>query len=354
MGVAASTAAGARDDKAIVADFLRRSRDDFTEKYKNPEAVETRLDDFEPVRTLGTGSFGRVMLVMNSHTKECCALKILEKAKVVRLKQVEHTLSEKHILDAIDFPFIVSLVASFKDNCNLYMAMEFVVGGEMFSALRKARKFSESQSRFYGAQIVLALEYLQNLNIIYRDLKPENLLFDVRGYLRITDFGFAKVVEGRTWTLCGTPEYLAPEIILSKGYNHAVDWWALGVLIYEMSAGYPPFYAEQPLEIYEKIVASKLRMPQHFSRELRDLLKHLLEADITKRYGMLKHGVWEIKDHAWFTGMDWIKLYMREIKAEHIPAAVSKGDPAHNYDVYDEEPISQSAEPLFTDEFESF
>eukprot|EP00037_Helgoeca_nana_P005710 m.53512 g.53512 ORF g.53512 m.53512 type:complete len:354 (-) comp16671_c0_seq1:47-1108(-) len=343
-----------RDDKAIVAEFLLASQVNFRSKYRQPAPVEHQLDDFEPCRTLGTGSFGRVMLVKNTTTTTYCALKILEKAKVVKLKQVEHTLSEKHILDAIDFPFIVKLVASFKDNCNLYMAMEFVVGGEMFSALRLAKRFPENQAKFYAAQIIMALEYLQNLSIIYRDLKPENLLFDERGYLKITDFGFAKVVEGRTWTLCGTPEYLAPEIILSKGYNRAVDWWALGVLIYEMAAGYPAFYAEDPLQIYEKIVAGKVRMAQHFSKELKDLVKNLLQADITKRYGMLKHGVWDIKEHLWFEGLDWIQLYHRGIVADYIPAAVGPGDPGLHYDVYEEVAINQSAEPLFGEEFETF
>ena len=179
---------------------------------------------------------------------------------MIYLKQVDHVKTEKKILEELNHPFIVNLFGAFQDDKNLYLLLEYVIGGEFFSHLRKAGRFPNDTAKFYAAQITLVFEHLHSMMILYRDLKPENLLLDSDGNCKVTDFGFAKKVEYRTWTLCGTPEYLAPEIILSKGHGKAVDWWASGILMYEMLAGYPPFYDEDPLGIYQKV--REIAMPR--------------------------------------------------------------------------------------------
>ncbi|XP_067936048.1 cAMP-dependent protein kinase catalytic subunit alpha-like [Watersipora subatra] len=341
------------ETEAPMKAFLSDSKAEFEKKWDSPDKNTASLNEFDRIKTLGTGSFGRVMLVKHKSNGEHYAMKILDKQKVVRLKQVEHTLNEKRILQAIKFPFLVALTYHFKDNSNLYMVLEFIAGGEMFSHLRRIGRFSEPHSRFYGSQIVLAFEYLHYLDIVYRDLKPENILIDTTGYLKVTDFGFAKKIKGRTWTLCGTPEYLAPEIILSKGYNKAVDWWALGVLIYEMAAGYPPFFADQPIQIYEKIVSGKVRFPGHFSSDLKDLLRNLLQVDLTKRFGNLKNGVNDIKGHRWFSSTDWIAIYQKKVEAPFIPKCGGPADTT-NFDDYVEEALRISSSEKCQKEFIDF
>jgi len=264
------------------------------------------------------------------------ALKIMKKSEVVRLKQVEHIQNEKKILTEINHPFIVTLLHAFQDEKNLYMLLEYIIGGELFTHLRKAGKFSNEHTRFNAGQIVMALQALHQDSggpIVYRDLKPENLLLDIQGYLKITDFGFAKRVEDRTWTLCGTPEYLAPEIIQSKGHGKAVDWWALGILMYEMLAGYPPFYDENPFGIYQKILGGRLEFPQRFETHGRDLIRKLLTADRSKRIGNLKNGAEDIKKHKWNRGLNWAALYNKQLQAFIVPD-VKSNDDTSQYDTY--------------------
>lgn len=296
------------------------------------------LSDFEVRDTLGTGSFGRVRLVKYKGDGKPYALKILKKSEVIYLKQVEHVKTEKKVLEELDHPYIVNLFGAFTDDKNLYLMMEYIIGGEFFSHLRKAGRFPADTVRFYAAEITLVFEHLHSKSIIYRDLKPENLLLDKEGHCKVTDFGFAKKVEHRTWTLCGTPEYLAPEIILSKGHGKAVDWWALGILIYEMQAGYPPFYDEDPLGIYQKILEGKVKFPWHIDRHAKDVIKKLLTADLTKRLGGLKGGVGDIKNHKMFTqgssgAIPWDE-FLTSPPEPPIKPVVSGVDSTENFEQY--------------------
>ena len=196
------------------------------------------------------------------------------------------------------------------------MLFEYICGGELFSRLRKEGRFSNDIALFYTTEIVLVFEYLHQKGISYRDLKPENLLIDRQGHIKITDFGFAKYVQDRTYTLCGTPEYLAPEIIQSKGHGMPVDWWALGILIYEMIAGFPPFYDESPFGIYQRILSGRIEFGRVFNYKAKDLIKKLLQGSPRRRYGCRGSGANDVKRHKWFKGVDWDMVYNRHLLSE--------------------------------------
>lgn len=332
---------------------LQKKKEEFDKKYAKMGGVVSSLPQWERVRTLGTGAFGRVILVRSNENGEYAAIKIMEKAKVVKLQQVEHTLSEKRILGAVDFPNLIYMLAHFKDNSNLYFVLQFVCGGEMFSYLRREARLTEDESRFHAAQVVLALEYLQKMDVAYRDLKPENMLICSSGYIKLTDFGFAKRVRGRMWTLCGTPEYIAPEILLSKGYNKSVDWWALGVLIYEMTAGHPPFFSESTIKTYEKIVIGDVKFPTHFTTELKDLVRGFLQVNLSRRLGNLRGGAVDVRAHKWFQGVEWLEMYHQHVNPPYTPPFKGPGD-ASNYEHYTEEPIVYSTVNKYEKEFEQF
>lgn len=278
------------------------------------------LTDFDILRTLGTGSFGRVHLVQSKHNQRFYAVKVLKKAQVVKMKQVEHTNDERRMLSDVKHPFLITLWGTFQDWKNVYMVMDFVEGGELFSLLRKSGRFPNPVAKFYAAEVTLALEYLHSKNIIYRDLKPENLLLDRHGHLKITDFGFAKRVPDKTWTLCGTPDYLAPEVVSNKGYNKSVDWWSLGILIYEMLCGYTPFWdSGSPMKIYENILKGKVKYPAYVNADAQNLLERLITSDLTKRLGNLYGGPQDVKNHPWFAEVTWDRLARKDIDAPYTP-----------------------------------
>ncbi|GIX60730.1 protein kinase domain containing protein [Babesia caballi] len=310
-------------------------------------------ENFEFVRTLGTGGFGRVMLAIPKNVEnitEPCAIKRLKKHSLIAQKQVDHVISEKKLLASVSHPFIVNMLGTFKDDHYLYIVMECVFGGDFFGYLRSVDKLSSEAAMFYAAQITSIFDYMHSHNIIYRDLKPENLLMDRDGYLKLTDFGFAKVVEMRTYTLCGTPEYLAPEILLNKGHGKAVDWWTLGILIYEMLVGYPPFYNEDPMGIYKKILECRLIFPRFYDADAKELTKKLLTFDPSKRIGNLHKGADDIRASPWFASLNFDKLLKKQLTPPFVPELRSKDDTSR----FDKYPDSVDLPPAATGHADPF
>lgn len=324
--------------------------------------AELSLDSFNVGVTLGTGSFGRVRYATYKDAPAVtCAIKMLKKNEVVRQQQVEHMLAEKAILEAISkgteglsrHPFIVNLYATFHDPSYLYMVLEYVNGGEFFTHLRRCGRLDNASAKFYCASVATIFRHLHAVDIIYRDLKPENLLLDHQGFLKITDFGFAKKVLFKTYTLCGTPEYIAPEVLLNKGHGKGVDWWTLGILMFEMLAGQPPFVDDEPMGIYQQILACNIALPRFLDRYAKSLIKKLLNPDLTKRFGCLKRGPQDVFDHKWFSGFKFDDLVHKKITPPINPT-VSGPDDTSNFDPYPESPTEATPYTGAVDPFAKF
>ncbi|ANB14860.1 putative protein kinase YPK3 [Sugiyamaella lignohabitans] len=270
-------------------------------------------DDFEPLKVLGQGAYGKVLLVRERKTGKLYAQKQLKKASmVIEDKKVEQTKSERSILESVRHHYIVRLFYALQDHHKLYLILEYAQGGELFTHLASEKMFSEDVAAFYVAEMVLALHHLHaNVGVVYRDLKPENCLLDADGHLVLTDFGLSKVAEdGSTCnSLLGTPEYMAPEILLGKEYDYAVDWWSLGAVCYDLMTGSPPFTGNNHQKIIDKITKSKLNLPYYLSADAKDLLTRLLRKDPRRRLGYKDIEV--IKKHRYFRKLDWKKLEVR-------------------------------------------
>ncbi|OXB75337.1 UNVERIFIED_CONTAM: hypothetical protein H355_008643 [Colinus virginianus] len=300
-----------------------------------------KLSDFNIIDTLGVGGFGRVELVqLKSEETKTFAMKILKKRHIVDTRQQEHIRSEKQIMQSAHSDFIVRLYRTFKDSKYLYMLMEACLGGELWTILRDRGSFEDSTTRFYTACVVEAFAYLHSKGIIYRDLKPENLILDHRGYAKLVDFGFAKKIGfgKKTWTFCGTPEYVAPEIILNKGHDISADYWSLGILMYELLTGSPPFSGPDPMKTYNIILRGidMIEFPKKIAKNAANLIKKLCRDNPSERLGNLKNGVKDIQKHKWFEGFNWEGLRKGTLTPPIIPSVASPTDTS-NFDSFPED-----------------
>lgn len=282
-----------------------------------PEAAARKkrtinLEAFKIIKVIGKGSFGKVFLVRDKADNVLYAMKVLKKDYIIRKKQVEHTRTERSVLGYVHHPYIVGLHMAFQTADKLFFVLDYCAGGELFFHLGKLGRFPEERARFYAAQIILALEYVHLKGVIYRDLKPENVLLDGYGNIRLTDFGLSK--EGVSDhssganSFCGTPEYIAPEVLMRQGHGRAVDWWSLGALLYEMMAGLPPFYSKSRQTMFEKIMTADLSFPPQISPLAKDLLSRLLVRDPKDRLGSGEADAQELKSHEFFFDVNWTEL----------------------------------------------
>lgn len=314
------------------------------------------FEDLKIMRTVGTGTFGRVKMVQHVSTGQVCALKCMNKSEVVASHQERNIMAEKNLLfECSSSAFILKLLQTYNFKDQIMMLMEFIQGGELWSYVYEktntvkrnaAGGFEMSAVKFYSMNVILAFKHLHNKGIAYRDLKPENLLMDSKGYLKVIDFGFAKKFpymkngqkQDKTYTLCGTPEYLAPEIVMSKGYDKGVDYWALGCLIYELYYGRTPFQADYTTKIFQNIIAADkvLAFPGRADAQHSALVKKLLSTNPAFRLGSLSGGVEDIIKDAFFASSDWPSVSAQKAPAPYVPPIGDALD-SSNFDAYEEE-----------------
>ncbi|KAI4336069.1 hypothetical protein L6164_014644 [Bauhinia variegata] len=330
--------------------------------------IQIGPEDFEILRLVGQGAFGKVFLVRKKRDRlengvsgdgdGIFAMKVMKKETIIKKNHVDYMKAERDILTKVVHPFIVPLRYSFQTKSKLYLILDFVNGGHLFYHLYRQGIFSEDQARIYTAEIVSAVSHLHKSGIVHRDLKPENILMDADGHVMLTDFGLAKEIDqlSRSNSMCGTTEYMAPEILLGKGHNKDADWWSLGILLYEMLTGKPPYTHSDRKKLQEKIIKEKMKLPPYLSSEAHSLLKGLLQKDPAKRLGSGAHGDEQIKRHKWFRSINWKKLEAREVQPKFKPD-VNGEDCTANFDrCWTEMPAEDSPAPTPTagDHFQGY
>ncbi|KAL7540936.1 hypothetical protein ACHAXR_010487 [Thalassiosira sp. AJA248-18] len=294
-------------------DYRRREEEYIQPKKASKVSLQVDLSDLDILKVLGIGAFGRVRLAKLKHPVNDIknddgffALKCISKQSLKENGLDSHILNEKAIMSSLEHPFINRYYCDMEDEKYLYFLLEALPGGELCKRLREEKQFPEPWGKFYSASVLFAFCHMHAKKIAYRDLKPENLVMDFIGYVKVVDFGLAKVIDGgKTWTLCGTPAYLAPEIVLNDGHDWAVDYWALGVFLFEMTSGREPFAAKNPMEVYKQIVSGHVEIPSYFSPTLTDLIMKLLNTSKSKRLGRTMGGGGAVMQHRWYSDFDW-------------------------------------------------
>merc|ERR1719263_2003298 len=266
-------------------------------------------------------------MVEHVPTGECYALKALSKGYVMKTGMQKSVISEKDVQLMCDSPFVVKLFETYNSQESLYLLLELALGGELYATYNKKSFWGKvDHAKFYVGGTVFAFEHLHSKKIIFRDLKPENLLLNDKGHIKLTDMGLAKVVIGKTYTTCGTPDYFAPELIASSGHTNAVDWWTLGILIFELMSGHPPFESAYPMQIYSKVMKGigKVPFPAKCQGPVGDLVKALLKKEPSERLPMRPGGVKNMKDHKWYSGFDWKQMSELSNEPPYKPVVKSK------------------------------
>ena len=321
-----------------------------TQQQPNQQPRKPRVSkaDFILHRVIGKGAYAKVFLVQKSTAPDqgtYYAMKVLRKAHIIiHQKDREHTRTERVILEEVRHPFIVRLFYAFQTDEKLYLILDYAPGGELFTYLDRQKMFLEDTAKVYMCELVLALEHLHSLGIIYRDMKPENVLLDAQGHIKLTDFGLSKVGvgdEGRTQTVCGTVEYMAPEVLAHQSYDYSVDWWSLGAMSFDMLTGRPPFTSNNRKKTIDMIMNKKLVLPKFLTADARDLLTKLMKKRPEVRLGS-KTGAEELKKHAFFRRIDWKKVLERGYDAPIQPEIRAPDDVANFHEDFTSMPVVDS------------
>ena len=331
-------------DRETKAEEENDNTNDNNVESDQPLNVKVTYNDFDPIKLLGRGSFGEVLLVRLKANKKIYAMKILSKKLLKIKKQETHTKTERDLMVKINCPFIVNIKSAFQDTSKLYIVSEFMQGGDMFFHMHDGQIviFNNDKTKFYILELVLALEFLHKNNMVYRDLKPENILLDAKGHVKITDFGLSKILDeenDKAFTICGTPQYLAPEVLLKKGYDKGVDWWSLGCVMYEMLTGKLPFAIKRGIKLSPKLYQKGIEFPKNINKDAKDLIEKLLVVDPQERLGEGPNGSENIKNHPYFKGVNWKNAWERKIKPPFIPKLKNDTDLRYFDTMFTDEPI---------------